>query len=235
MCRILNDFDKKTPKMGRYYYNKKTTVEQTNQLSIFKLKEFGLLRKYSCYYGESTLTWTSKLTGEQDSIGITVNIENEPCVRLNYTTTNRYADDKTYFDYIVNLTTTPCNLGGIRYWFICPLGKNGSHCGRRVAKLYKPPGPTYFGCRHCYSLTYESRNEPRLARFGGIGYPIKAERQYEDLYKQIKRWTYKGKATKKVRKLHALEERLNDGYAASMRLMRGEHYNQPGIEIIDPL
>lgn len=65
------------------------------------------------------------------------------------------------------------------------------------------------GCRHCYNLSYESRNEPRLARFGGIGYPIKAERQFEDLYKQIKRWTYRGKPTKKARKSRAIENRLN--------------------------
>ncbi len=32
--------------MGRYYFDAKTTVEQTTQLSIFKLKEFGLLRGY---------------------------------------------------------------------------------------------------------------------------------------------------------------------------------------------
>lgn len=62
--------------------------------------------------------------------------------------------------------------------------------------------------------TCESRNEPRLARFGGIGYPLKVERQFEDFYKQIKRWTYKGKPTRKARKLQALEERL--GMAVSV-------------------
>jgi hypothetical protein len=67
----------------------------------------------------------------------------------------------------------------------------------------------YFGYRHCYDLSYESRNEPRLARFGGIGYPLKAEQQYEELYEKIKRWTHKGKPTKKARKLQALEKRLD--------------------------
>jgi hypothetical protein len=32
-------------------------------------------------------------------------------------------------------------------------------CGRRVGKLYLPPGGKYFGCRHCYNLTYTSSNE----------------------------------------------------------------------------
>ena len=140
------------------------------------------------------MTWTSKATGEQDSIGITVFVD-VPYVQLRYTTTYRHTDEKTHFDYIINLTTTPCSLGGIRYWFFCPMGKNGSCCGPRVAKLYKPPSPVYFGCRHCHNLTYESRNEPRLARFGG---PLKVEGQYEKLYKKIKRWIYKGKSTRKA-------------------------------------
>jgi hypothetical protein len=32
-------------------------------------------------------------------------------------------------------------------------------CGRRVGKLYLPPGASYFGCRHCYELTYKSCQE----------------------------------------------------------------------------
>jgi hypothetical protein len=28
--------------------------------------------------------------------------------------------------------------------------------GRRVGKLYLPPSARYFGCRHCYDLTYNS-------------------------------------------------------------------------------
>ena len=47
-------------------------------------------------------------------------------------------------------------------WFVCPL----VGCGRRVGKLYLPPGGRYYGCRHCYRLTYESAQEhdPRVSR-----------------------------------------------------------------------
>jgi len=51
------------------------------------------------------------------------------------------------------------NFGGVRYWFICPLVINGRPCGRRVGKLYLPPGGKYFGCRHCYNLTYRCQKE----------------------------------------------------------------------------
>ena len=59
--------------------------------------------------------------------------------------------------YVVRLTTTVPHLGGFRYWFCCPLTRNGHVCGRRVGKLYLPPGGRYFGCRHCYQLTYQSQ------------------------------------------------------------------------------
>jgi len=190
--------------MGRYYWDKKDTVEDCTQLSIFKLKEFGLLNGRSA----TTLTWTRRLSGKKSSIGAIVDVTGEPYIKVNYTITDRDGN-KTDYDYKIALTTTPCNFGGIRYWFICPLSMNGVYCGRRVGTLYLGSGGKYFGCRHCYNLSYESRNEPRLARLGGIGYPIKAERLYEELYKKTKRWTWRGKPTKKARKLQTLEQRMS--------------------------
>lgn len=57
----------------------------------------------------------------------------------------------------VHLTTTVLTSGGLRYWFTCPNLK----CGRRVNKIYLPPGAEYFACRHCYNLTYRSCQEAR--------------------------------------------------------------------------
>ncbi len=68
---------------------------------------------------------------------------------------------ETHFDYRVQLVTTSCHLGGVRWWFIRPLTKNGVYCGRRVGVLYRAPRADYYGCRHCYDLSYESRNERR--------------------------------------------------------------------------
>jgi hypothetical protein len=66
---------------------------------------------------------------------------------------------KESFDYRVRLTTTRPQFGGLRWWFICPLVQGGQACGRRVGKLFSPPGARYFGCRHCYDLTYTSCQE----------------------------------------------------------------------------
>jgi hypothetical protein len=60
----------------------------------------------------------------------------------------------------------------------------------------------------------------RILRFGGIGYPIKAERQYEDLYKQTKRWTYRGKPIEKAKKLKDLERRLEMAISACKGYLR---------------
>ncbi|OGP65758.1 MAG: hypothetical protein A2169_15810 [Deltaproteobacteria bacterium RBG_13_47_9] len=199
--------------MGRYYWDKKNTVEDSTKLSIFKLKEFGLL--VGCCH--TRLTWTRSLSGHKSSIGIVVNVLGEPYVKLNYSITDRNSGEKTDYDYKVQLTTTPCNFGGVRYWFICPLSRNGIYCGRRTGTLYLASGGKYFGCRHCYNLSYESRNESRLGWFGQWGYILKAERQYEELYNKTKRWTWSGKPTRKAKKLHILEQKMNR--AASLSKM----------------
>ena len=194
--------------MGRYYYDKKDTVEDCRSVSISFLKKHGYLSEPCSMSG--SIVWKNYYGEETSSISIAVStMYDDNYVRFQYTTTNRNTGEKTEYDYKVQLTTTPCNFGGVRYWFICPLSKKGVYCGCRVAKLYKAPGANYFGCRHCYNLSYETRNESRLGRFGSIGYSIVAERKMEELYSQIKRWTYKGKPTKKARKLKALEAKLN--------------------------
>jgi len=40
-------------------------------------------------------------------------------------------------------------------------------------------------------------------------YLFKAEKEYEELLKSIKRWTWRQRPTKKVRKLLELEQRIN--------------------------
>ncbi len=55
--------------------------------------------------------------------------------------------------YTIDFTSTPCNYGGKRYWFLCPV------CGKRVGKLYLLPEGRYYECRTCYSLTYRGCKE----------------------------------------------------------------------------
>jgi hypothetical protein len=59
-------------------------------------------------------------------------------------------------EYIIPVTTTRPRIGGLRYWFRCPVEHDGKPCGRRVKKLYLPPDKEIFGCRYCHDLTYRS-------------------------------------------------------------------------------
>ena len=190
--------------MGRHYWDSKSTVEHCRSVSIGFLKKHGYLNAERCTSGG--ISWTNRYGEETSSIGITVStFEGDSFVRFHYTVTKRSTGDETEYDYKVQLTTTPCHFGGIRYWFACPLSVNGVYCGRRVAKLYCAPGRNYYGCRQCYDLSYESRNETRSGMFGAYGGVLRTERQIEDLRSQIKRWTWRGRPTRRVRRLNKLE------------------------------
>ena len=73
-------------------------------------------------------------------------------LKFDYTITDAGTGERTPYTYSADLVSTPCPFGGQRWWFICPL----QNCDRRVGVLYLPYGGKYFGCRHCYNLTYES-------------------------------------------------------------------------------
>ena len=157
----------------RYFYNRNATVEESNDLSIFRLKKWGMIK---AGYSSTTITWTSNRTGRQSQIGLEVYMTDEPFVRLNYAITDRQGNSTPY-DNEVSLITTPCNLGGVRYWFACP------DCWSRVAVLYLAPGDVHFRCRHCNNLSYHSRNNCSVAKFGVTG------REIDKLRSEIKRWT----------------------------------------------
>jgi hypothetical protein len=59
--------------------------------------------------------------------------------------------------FVVRLNWTPCNYGGARAWFLCPIRS----CGRRVAILYA--GAT-LACRRCHQLSYPSQQQSRMKR-----------------------------------------------------------------------
>lgn len=72
-------------------------------------------------------------------------------VILSYRTRSSNADWQE-MNYPVRLTWTPCNYGGERAWWICPV----AGCGRRVAILF---GGSRYACRQCHRLAYRSQRE----------------------------------------------------------------------------
>lgn len=183
--------------MGRYYFDKKTEANPLKKLEISWIKKQGYLKPNSMT--STTVTWTHGMSGKKSSISMSViNQGTNPHVQLQYTQTEENGDKKD-FDYNIQLVTTPCHYGGDRYWFICPLTINGKYCGRRVGVVYK--AGDYFGCRHCYNLSYESRNESRSNRFYPLFQILGGSKKIEELEEKIKRPFYNGKPTRKQRQV----------------------------------
>lgn len=191
--------------MGRWYFDKKDTVENCRSVSISFLRKNGY---FGCSWPQ-WIVWTNR-DGEQTA-GMAVSVhtaQDETCVSLSYTMTDHNTGEATVFDDKVQLVTAPCHFGGVRWWFICPLAANGVYCGRWVGILYRAPQADYCGCRHCHNLSYDSRNESRRGHIACMGHYLALDRQMEKLREQISHWTYRGIPTRKARRLHILEARM---------------------------
>jgi hypothetical protein len=149
---------------GNFYHwwrhGKKTTVEDCERIDANRWMREGILRAGVRLTGGWRWVYNS---GRENSINYEVDTLDSarPVVRLFYSITRPVTKERESLDYHVELTTTGPRFGGLRWWFICPLVRSDWPCERRVAKLYLPPGGRYFGCRHCYDLTYTSCQESR--------------------------------------------------------------------------
>lgn len=174
--------------MSRDSYSDKTLVEDSKKLRISFLKNNGYLNNNKFVSGSIQWSMNGKSTG---SIGCSIDQDNE-FVRLFYTHTNRYTHEETWLDYRIALTTTPCNYGGLRYWFECP------SCDKRIAVLYLPYNDKRFACRACHNLTYQNQKE-HIKSLEFLNY-IKHSRKIIDLY-ELYNSTPKRKRRKIERKL----------------------------------
>jgi hypothetical protein len=146
--------------MGRYGsgrgHSKKEIVEDCRVLDVNRWTREGILREAVHHFGG--WKWCNAATGEEtSSIGYEVDTTDMafPWVRLSYT----FRRTQEQMDFTIRLQITRPYVGGLHWWFICPLLRLGSPCNHRVSKLYLPPDARYYGCRHCYDLTYQSCQE----------------------------------------------------------------------------
>lgn len=182
-------------------------AEWSSRFSIFWLKKHGYLHKdYSQNSG--SIKWTYGSSDEGSSIGFIIHRDNwgtpeeKTYIQLKYTHTSSWSGEKSHMDYNVELATTPCNLNGKRYWFICPLTKNGRYCGKRVGVIYAIG--KWFGCRHCGEIAYQSQFEGGRLKLGSITEP-----DVEKAYKEVKRKYYNGRPTRKYRRYLKLRDKMD--------------------------
>lgn len=182
----------------------KTTVEDCKTVDMQWLKK----HRYLDGFKWGGIEWTNGYNGNKNSINIQVSTD-ELYIRFIYTQTDYYSDEKSDMDYRFNLATTPCNYGGVRYWFVCGLYNRGIHCGRKVGVLYKPPGEKWFGCRHCWDLSYDDRQQNRSGKYRALFKTLEMSLKAEKLEEKIKRRFWQGRPTRRYRRLLKYAYTLN--------------------------
>ncbi len=203
--------------MGRWSYSGKTEADDLQKIGASFLKKHGYFEG-RCF---GTVTWTHNWSESKSSVWIMVStINNENYLRIRYTQTDNSSGEKKDFDYKIQLATTPCYLGGKRYWFICPWYVSGVYCGKRVGVLYK--GGDYFACRHCYNLTYNSKNQNKY-HYHPFFSVLDINQKIEELKEKIKIPYYQGRSTKKQRRLERLYKEAEITYKKAKLILQYEH------------
>lgn len=130
---------------GRYYrFGTKALLGELLALDMRDFTKYSDLNTWEW----ATMNWSSG-HGHKSSIGYQV--QPGVGVRLFYT-----VGETDKLDYVVKVTTTPCNLGGVRYWWLCP------RCGRRCRVLHCN---RLFVCQRCSGTYYETqKNKDTLTR-----------------------------------------------------------------------
>jgi hypothetical protein len=164
-----------------------TTTDDVKRIDAVSLRKAGYLRIGKL--DGMTLSWSRR--GEPAgaiSADFQINIwPQESFVDLHYVSQRDTETEK--LDYKVNLLSTFCRYGGMRWWFECP----HAGCQRRVRILYQ--SGKYFVCRKCARLWYDSQ------RYVNPGYKsLINECKADGLLDAMKRRHYRGKPTRKYRR-----------------------------------
>lgn len=181
-----------------YYsrFNSKYTVGQCKKIDLAMLKKRKALDVEKGTFNSVTMQWGTNYNHKINTANILISLGKNPEEKFIHIVT---AGHTRVINQRVYLTNTPCNYGGLRYWFICP-------CQKRVRIIYLSPHPMldYFGCRHCLNLTYYSRNEPKHP-FYRI---IKLDQEADKLGKTMRRGYWDGKPTRKHRRILKMDEQI---------------------------
>lgn len=185
--------------MGRWSYSSRQEADGLKKIQLWRIKKYGFL---SGWGNAGTIKWTHSFSGSESSVGIQTLVHGEEQYLKIYYTQTDSDDTKRDFDYKIPLTTTPCYFGGKRYWFVCPWYANGVYCGRRVGVLYL--GGNYFACRHCYNLTYNSRN---LSGYSKVAGQVISIPELEKLRESVRCEYYAGKMTRRYKRYLRKQEK----------------------------
>lgn len=156
---------------NRWRRSKKSTVEDGLTLTVHAFTSFMNMKTWDV----GTMTWTR---GEGKEVVASISYRRveveDPARRVfRFIYTVGKGEAVREADYVIHLVSALPHFGGVRWYFLCPLVREGRPCLHRGEKLYLPPGGLYFGCRKCYDLTYTSSQESH--KFDGMYKSLAAE------------------------------------------------------------
>lgn len=184
---------------GRPSY--KVKAELTLALDIRVLHRGGHLKQRFPF----TWEWHSNQGQKVGSATIQVSDQH---LRLSYAWQGR--DFENTFTFL----KTPCNFGGVRFWFQCP------QCSGRCARVFFNKRNGYYACRQCVGITYYSQCEDEMDR---------AWRKQNKLEKKLGKYLIKPKGMhqsthtrifRKIRECELLREDLLYEYAKRLGLLK---------------
>lgn len=181
--------------MRSYSSNKKIIADHLKKIGAWLLQKKGLTSGVA----KRSIRWKNRFSNEIYKLEFTIlrgkggGYVNFRCIK----------NDEKKKDCWIKLATTPCNFGGERLWFMCPLTVDNRACNRRVGVLYECGN--FWGCRHCLNLTYKSRGlSGHQKKFGR---PMTIQ-EITDTNEKIKgRTHYKGKMTKRYKRFLYKQQR----------------------------
>lgn len=193
--------------MARYYYpGARDTVEGAKTIDMKWLNSQGYLSGYNSI----NLSWSSKGESRGD-INVKINTDidggEKAYIQFDYKSRNRGEEEWKSMNYKFDLIAVRCHFGGNRWYFRCGLSKNGIFCGRCVRILYGIG--SWFGCRHCADLSYESCNESKKFRVGVFRMFTDEDKAREYYEKYVKRIFYKGNLTRKYKRYLVLDAKTS--------------------------
>lgn len=190
--------------MGRYW----TGVAVTDNILRIDIRE--LVRMRAIVKGNSisgTLSWT-KGSGEKSSVHYeSYYVGDIRYLNLSYTHTDYYTGQKVDHEERIVLDAIPSNLGegkGEVLYFLCPESWN------RCRVLYYAYGSTVFKCRKAYRqrIYYPQQLSSKLMR--SYKKVFKAEDHLEQLYKLRDTNYYKGKLTRRRKRINRLIQKQQE-------------------------
>lgn len=182
--------------MSRVYLNAKEKVEDCLALHISPLNKSKIFKNAN----SGTLSWIDS----DDKVNYVIGFDDfTPTVSISYSVTYSSGQQQN-INQTFYLSKTFCNFGGSRFWFVCK-------CRKRVSAIYKPSFSDTFACRHCFKLTYESRNRSGFEKRAGRPLSIP---ELDALRESVKRIFYKGRLTRKFIKYQQNLDRFEAYYVA---------------------